>query len=224
VSLNEANEIVEKLKFWKSEEYISLREACILAMDLDPYEQHNFEDHKDVNAPSSYVRLYESLDKLIMNEYFHTVIKYQEYEYGDVPESELYPKNAFFWPENVIFDNYGLVSVSQYAIKHWLATNNIDTHYYNSLSTPEKDRNNLTVSNNHMTRLMAIMYDVIENELANYNPKDGSTFPKQEYLISMIESKYNVSNIAAKSIDKLIRPQSGLDYPDGEKHNKNILL
>lgn len=203
-------DVVEKLKFWRLEEFVSLHQACMLAVGLDPYEEHDFHGWKDLKAPANYAKIYHELDDLIHKEYFYTVSKVTTESDSEQSDTEIYPPNHIFWPHNVIFEGTSeLVGVRQATVKKWLASKGIDCPYYSALDIDEDEKDViLKPRGKHTTRLLGILDLVIERYYGDgYEPNDKDTITKQIVIVEWLQEKYSLSKREAEAIDIITRPE-----------------
>jgi len=90
-------------------------------------------------------------------------------------------------------------------IRQWLTRKGIKPAFF----FPEAD-GDITISSrpNYQTYLMSLMYKTIDRYYGeNYDPNDRDTIPKQVNVIDWLVTNYSLSDVEAKAIDKLTRPE-----------------
>lgn len=218
ISVREAKAL-EGLRFWKLQEFITIHQASMLAIGLDP--GNNLFGFEPFVPRSGYEPIKLALTTKL-TQYYYKQLDTQIDNQLDVESSDF---DEIFCPENIKSatheggddNDIALYRIRQTAIKDWLQSEGIYSAYFESLSDNPKKNHGSTkaLSINYSTNLMSIMYETIERYYGkNFSIEDKDTYPKQEHVTEWLKTQFSLSKRQAEAIEIIISPRNDVHPED----------
>jgi len=218
ISVRDAK-VVEDLRFWKLQEFITIHQACMLATGIDP--GNNLFGFEPFIPRSGYEPIKSSLTTKLTEYYYDTLDKKIDKELGlDSLEAD-----QIFCPENIKSatheggddNDIALYRIKQTAIRDWLKSEGIYSVYFESISNRESipALNGRDRVQNYSTELIEIMFKTIERYYGdNFDFHNKDTYPKQEHVIDWLMTEFSLPRRKAEAIEIIITPRNG-NYSEG---------
>jgi len=185
----------DKLQFWTMKDWLTIYQATMLACGEDPSLDEI--GNTTTGIPVGYDAFHQALIDDVKKDSTNWFLEEDD---PDVIFNNI--KND----HNRIRSDIRLDTQLQVTdIKRWLSKKGKKPAFF----FPEEiDKPHIEVNVGYQTRLMTIMYTVINRYYAdNYDPDNRDTVPKQVDVIEWLVTNYSLSDVEAKAIDKLTRPE-----------------